>query len=73
MLNQKRIKQAKGRLISGKIMDLLDKRGLLNKVEHLGLKDWNGKQVMTNQLVGLSLEEQEELEKQINELVDLTL
>lgn len=66
-----RIKQVKSRLIAGKIMEILDRKGLLSKVEYLGLENWNGKNVMVNKLTALTPEEQEELEREINEQVNL--
>jgi hypothetical protein len=68
-----KLKQVKSRLITGKIMDLLDRKGLLSKIEHLGMKNWNGKQVMVNQLTALTMDEQTELEKEINEQVDMMI
>ena len=66
-----KLKQVKSRLISGRIMEMLDKKGLLAKVEHCGMENWNGKQVMVNKLTALTLEEQEQLEQEINEQVNL--
>ena len=68
-----RIKQVKSRLIAGKIMEMLDRKGLLSKIEHLGMQNWNGKNVMLNRLTALTLEEQEELEREINEQVNLII
>ena len=68
-----RLKQVKSRLIAGKIMETLDRKGLLSKTEHLGMENWNGKNVMVNKLTALTLEEQEELEREINEQVNLII
>ena len=70
---QNRIRQVKSRLITGKIIDILSRRGLLFKIEHLGMEDWNGKMVMVNKITSLTLEEQEALEQEINEQVNLMI
>jgi hypothetical protein len=68
-----KIKQIKSRLIAGKIMEMLDKKGMLNRVEHIGMENWNGKNVMVNKLTGMTPEEQEQLEQEINEQVNLVI
>ena len=68
-----RLKQVKSRLIAGKIMEILDRKSLLSKTEHLGMENWNGKNVMVNKLTAFTLEEQEELEREINEQVNLII
>lgn len=70
---QSKLKQIKSRLVAGKIMDILSHKGLLFKIEHKGLQDWNGKRVMVNKLTGLTLEEQELLEQELLEQINLTL
>ena len=68
-----KIKQIKSRLVAGKIMEMLDKKGMLNRVEHIGMENWNGKNVMVNKLTGMTPEEQEQLEQEINEQVNLVI
>ena len=64
------IKQAKARLISSSIVDLIGKQNLLNKVIMLGMKDWNGSKVMVNKLEPLTIQEEEKLEADILERVN---
>lgn len=70
---ERKVKQVKARLIAGKVMEVLDRKGLLVKINHKGLEDWNGKKVMVNELTGLSLEEQELLEQELLEQINLTI
>ena len=68
-----KLNEIKSRLVAGKVMEILDKKDLLSRVEHLGMKEWNGKQVMVNKLTALTLKEQEELEKEITEQIDIII
>lgn len=68
-----KLKQVKSRLIAGKIMEMLDKKGMLNRVEHIGMENWNGKKVMVNKITGMTPEEQEKLEQEVNEQVNMII